>query len=192
VSLDEVESAIRKLGVRAVKLIKVCPHFFIAVVVMVYLVSVSNHFVHASADLLDSQRFGLLSRPRLQIRLADSRGWLRIGRCHDAGSERQNEKCECKYSHNWSPDLLSAHRGPRTDEHELTVPSFHVIVAAGFRTQYEIASLCSGVRGGAGAGACAVVPKAGETEDTGTAGVEGAATGVEVDEEAEDIGDGGV
>jgi hypothetical protein len=75
---------------------------------------------------------------------------------------------------------LSVHWGPRTDEHELTVPSFHVIVAVGFRIQYEIASFCSSVRGGAGAGACAVVLEAGEMEETGTARVEGAAT-VEVD-----------
>lgn len=88
--------------------------------------------------------------------------------------------------------LRIVHCGPRTDEHGLTVPSFHVIVAVGFRTQYEIASFCSGVRGGACAEACAVVPEAGETEETGTARVEGVATGVEVDGEAGDIGEGGV
>lgn len=84
---------------------------------------------------------------------------------------------------------LPVHRGPRTDEHELTVPSFHVIVAVGFRIQYEIASFCSGVRGGAGAGACAVVPEAGETEEIG---VEEVTSGVEADGEAVDIGEGGV
>lgn len=60
VVFNKIESAIRKLSVRAVELVKVRPHFLIAVV-LVCIISASEHLVHASHDLVDSQRFSLRS-----------------------------------------------------------------------------------------------------------------------------------
>jgi hypothetical protein len=52
-TLDEIECAVGKLGVRTIKLVQVRAYFLMAVSVLVCLLSTSDHFVHASVDLVD-------------------------------------------------------------------------------------------------------------------------------------------
>ena len=58
------ESAIRKLRMSSVERIEVHQHLLIAVPVMACLICASDHLVHASVGLFDSERFGFRFRPR--------------------------------------------------------------------------------------------------------------------------------
>src|ERR1700728_373996 len=61
--------------------------------------------------------------------------------------------------------------GPfRTDEHGLTPPLFHVIVAVGFLWRYDAASFCSAVRKGLAAATGREAGAAAESRATGAGG----------------------